>query len=205
MNISPTKSNIITVIFILFIITVSLKADSPITSTPIDSAYKDVEIVKYAKKLGKMDEKIAEYLHSTENKIDVKAAVINAIGWSIDGTTNAKEYSLIVFSKSINKLILDDLNSDDLFCLGYLQVLDDYFHPKKAIRFIEKAKEFNDTSFTVAIIDALIRAQMLMNDQNNWCDMWKVVSKVFDDKQLVSDLKDTAKKIIYDYMILYKC
>jgi hypothetical protein len=205
MKSSIVKPNGVTIIFLIFLSTIYIKADSPITSTPIDSAYNDIEMVKYAKKQGKMDEKISEYLHSSETNIDLKAAVINAIGWDFDGTENAKEYSLIVFSKSLNKLNLDDLNSDDLFCLGYLQVLDDYFHPEKAIRFIERAKELNDTSFTVAIINALIQAQKLMVNQGSWCDMWSVVSKVFNDKHLVADLRDAAKKIIWNYMILYKC
>jgi hypothetical protein len=195
-------------IFIIFALIISvnlLKADSPITSSDIYKAYTDVDMVKYAKKVGKMDEKIANYLNTNDVTIDVKAAVINAIGWEVDGTENAESYSRIIFSMPLKKLDLSSLNSDDLFCIGYLQVMDDYYHPKEAIPYINKAKELNNKSFTVAIISSLIEAQALMNNQENWCKMWEIVYKVFDDKSIYNDMKDDARKIIWDYMIGYKC
>lgn len=75
-------------VFSLFIISViffsmnpvTVFADSPITSTDFYRAYTDVSIVKTAKEKGVMDKEIANYLHSSKNPIDVKAAVINALG-----------------------------------------------------------------------------------------------------------------------------
>jgi hypothetical protein len=193
------------VFLVIFTFVYSAKADSPITSTDIHKAYSDIEMVSYARKKGKMDEKIANYLHDTAVKIDIKAAVINAVGWSIDGKKSAKKYSLIIFDKPLTDLDVNTLNADDLFCLGYLQVLDDYFHPKNALPYIEKAKELNDKSFTVSVIYALIQAQNMMNDQGDWCKMWEVVYKVYNDKSIYGDMREDAKKIIWDYMINYKC
>lgn len=202
MNYSCSKI-IISLILIFYMS--SSKADSPITSTNIDSAYTDIEMVKYAKKLGKIDEKIANYLHSTDVKIDIKAAVINAVGWNINGTKNAESYSQLVFSEPLKNLNLNTLEADDLFCLGYLQVMDDYFNPKKAMPYIKKAKKLKSESFTVAIIYALIQAQDMMDDQGKWCDIWLLVKKVLDDENLTPDMRADAIKIIKDYMILYKC
>jgi hypothetical protein len=182
-----------------------VKADSPITSTDIYKAYTDVDMVKYAKKHPNLDKKIAEYLHSTDVSIDVKAAVINAVGWSVDGKTNAEDYCKYIYSSLPKDIDINSLSADELLCIGYLIVLDDYFHPKYAIPYLTKAKELNKTSFTVAIIDALIHAQDIMDDQGSWCDMWDVVHKVYDDKSVYNDLRDKARKIIWDYMIEYKC
>ena len=200
------KSKAITsAIILVFFLQNFTKADSPITSTDIYKAYNEVDMVKYARKTGKMNEEIANYLHSKDVKIDTKAAVINSIGWSIDGTKNAKSYCKLIFNKSMKNLDVNSIDADDLFCIGYLQVMDDYFHPLKATPYIEKAYDLNGKSFTIAIIYALIKTQSMMNDQSNWCEMWNVVYKVFDDKSIYSDMKEEAKKIIWDYMINYKC
>ncbi len=193
-----------TLFIIFFSINLSL-ADSPITSTDIYKAYTDIEMVKYAKKHLKMDEKIANYLHSADVSLDIKAAVINAVGWSVDGMNSAEKYSQYIFSSSLKELNTDTLSTDDLFCLGYLRVLDDYFHPKLALPYITKARDMNNKSFTVAIIYALIQAQIIMNDEGSWCDMWDVVYKVYDDKSVYNDMREDARKIIRDYMVLYKC
>ena len=193
------------IIFILIFTIYYTKADSPITSTDIYKAYTDVDMVKYAKKHPNLDKKIAEYLHSSDVSIDVKAAVINAVGWSVDGKTNAEDYCKYIYSNLPKDVDINSLSADELLCIGYLTVLDDYFHPKYAIPYLTKAKELNKTSFTVAIIDALIHAQDIMDDQGSWCDMWDVVHKVYDDKSINNDLRDDARKTIWDYMVLYKC
>jgi hypothetical protein len=84
-----------------------------------------------------------------------------------------------------------------------MQALDDYFHPSKALPYIEAAYKQNDQSFTAAIIYTLVRAQILMD--SDWCKMWEITHDVYNNKYLVGDLREGAKKIIRDYMILYKC
>jgi hypothetical protein len=192
-----------TFFFFLFIIQFS-KADSPLTSTLFHEVYKDVEIVKLAEKKKSINKKIAGFLHSKENDIDEKAAVICAIGWDFNGTRNAERYSKLIFSKNLSELDVKSLDADDAFVIGYLQALDDYFHPDKAIPYLEAAYEIKNTSFTTAIILALAEAQSIM-DKGDWCKMWELIYHVYNDKSLYTDMREGAKKIIKDYMILYKC
>jgi hypothetical protein len=196
------KSSII--LILLFLFSQTIRADSPLTSTPIYESYKDVSIVKSAHKKGAMNKKLADYLHSSKNEIDVKAAVVNAIGWDINGTDNTEQYSSIIFGKKLIELDIKTLSADDAFVIGYLQALDDYFHPEKALPYLEAAHEKNNTSFTVAIILALAQAQSIM-DKGDWCKMWEIIRQVYNDKSLYTDMREAAKKIIKDYMILYKC
>lgn len=179
-------------------------ADSPLTSTPISDAYTDLSIVVKAQKKSKMTNQFAKFLHSSDNDIDEKAAVINAIGWSFEGESNAELYSKYIFGKKLDELDLIKLNGDDLFCLGYLQALDDYFHPEKSLPYFEEAIKKNSTSLTVALIYTLAKAQNIMDD-GDWCKMWEMTYQVLNDKSLYRDLKEAAIKIIKDYMILYKC
>lgn len=187
-----------TLIFFL-LLPLSIFADSPLTSTPICNAYEDKEIVMKAKTEGKMNSEIAQYLHKKSNPVDVKAAVINALGWDFNGKKNAEIYCSIVFEKQITESDISSLSANDNFVIGYLKALDDYFYPYKAVPFLREAqKEMND-SYTVSIILALVRAQ-----NADFCSSWKYVNKVFRNKYLEKDLRKDAEKIIYDYMVLYK-
>jgi len=200
---------VLTVIAIASVITVATRgvADSPVTSTPFHQAYLDIEIVREAKASGVLTEKIFDYLSSPMNPVDVKAAIINALGWKFEGKSNCRTfYELLSRKRDVSLQTLVDhtelLGSDELFCLGYLQLMDDYFHPMKAIPMLELAYQKQPKSFTVSIVFALARAQLMMN--SNWCQVWKITEEVLQDRRLNEDLRPAAKKIIVDYMILYK-
>jgi hypothetical protein len=194
----------ILIAFILISITFnSARADSPLTSTPISDAYTDLSIVVKAQKTSKMTKQFAKFLHSSKNDIDEKAALINAIGWSFEGESNAELYSKYIFGKKPDELTLSSLNGDDLFCIGYLQALDDYFQPEKSLPYFEEAEKKNSTSLTVSLIYTLAKAQNIMS--GDWCKIWEMTYQVLNDKSLYRDLREEAIKIIKDYMILYKC
>jgi hypothetical protein len=160
-------------------------------------------VVKAADR-GKVTGEIARFLTSKDNSINEKAAVINAIGWKFEGTKHAEEFCKKVYKKSLKNINIDELDGDALFCIGYLQALDDYFNPDKALPYLEAAQKKNDQSLTVALILALAKAQNIM-DKGDWCKMWEITRRVLDDKSLYQDMREGAKKIIRDYMILYKC
>jgi len=173
-----------------------------LTSTPFYEAYLDYEIVKKASESGVMDEEFANYLHSKNNPIDVKAALINALGWDIDGKYNAEIYCSLVFYKTVKETKNSNLSGDELFCIGYMQVLDDYFKPEKGIPFLNKAVKKLKGSYSVAMINALAEAQNAMD--SDWCEVWKLVEKVSSNKKLEQDMKESAVEIILDYMRGYE-
>ncbi len=196
--------NLITLLVFCFLSASPVKADSPLTSTPICDAYTDLPIVVQARSKSKMTKKFAKFLHSDKNDIDEKAAVINAIGWSIEGENNAELYSEYIFGKKPDELVLSELKWEDLFCLGYLQALDDYFRPEKSLPYFEEAVQKEYGSLTLSLVYTLAKAQNIM-DEGNWCKIWEMTYQVLNDKSLFRDLREAAIKIIKDYMILYKC
>jgi hypothetical protein len=186
----------------LMISTIKSYADSPITSTDISDAYLDIEMVKKAKSEGIINLEIANFLSAPTNPIDIKAAVINALSWQVGGKTNADLFSRFLYNKSVKDLNLDLLNGDEIFCLGYLLIMDDYSHPEKAIPLLQKAKKKIDNSFTVSIILALAEAQEVMD--SDWCEAWKKTEEIIRSEQLKQDLRSQARKIILDYMSGYQ-
>jgi len=97
-------------------------ADSPLTSTEFYTAYLDVELVAKAREMGHIDEEMAQYLSDPANPLDIKAAVINAIGWGKPG--NTERYASLILGKTLDDLDLDVIPPHDLFCIGYLMAME---------------------------------------------------------------------------------
>ena len=179
-------------------------ADSPITSTQFYTAYLDIEIVEKASEMTNIDEKTIKYLSDPEYPLDIKAAVINALGWEIEGKDNAAWYADFIFEKPLGDLDFDAVPAHDLFCIGYLMVMDNYFEPERAIPVLEKACEAFPVSFTAAMITALAKAQAAAMNADEWGKAWTLVEDVIQNENLEMDMRQEAVDIILDYMALYK-
>ena len=81
-------------LFALLISAVQLSfADSALTDTEFYKAYLDVPIVKAAAdQPNVLSEEAKAYLFDEANPLDVKLALINAVGWEIEGLTAYKDY-----------------------------------------------------------------------------------------------------------------
>lgn len=183
----------------------TLKADSPLTSTYFAASYYDYPIVSEAEVNRGLNDAVAAYLLNEDNPIDVKAAVINGIGWNYEGNKNSelfKEY--LAKSKGITtaQLNLDDLTAHQLFCLGYFMGMDNYFVVDEAINVLEKAAAKNKTSFTIHLVLNITKAQKAMD--TDFCKVWKLTAETLNNKTLKRDMKTAAIQSVVDYMLLYK-
>src|SRR3990167_7499277 len=188
---------LVVLIKLLFLFPVASYADSPITATKFYEAYLDVKMVERAHLEGVMGFEIAEFLTFPENPIDVKAAVINALSWRFDGKNNAELYACylaLLYHVSLIELDTAFLSVDEIFCMGYLMVMDDYFHPEKALPILEEAHKVIKESFTVSIILAIAKAQRAFD--SDWCEVWKLTEAVLLNKELNQDLRPEAIKMI---------
>ncbi|MDQ3020563.1 MAG: hypothetical protein M3R36_08340 [Bacteroidota bacterium] len=182
----------------LIFITKTVLADSPLTSTPFSDKYENLQIVMKAKN-GAIDQEIADYLHSESNLIDNKAAVINALGW---GKSNSSQYLNLIYNSPIEESDINTLNASEVFVIGYLNAMDNYQNPDGALPFLKRAKSLLSNSYTVNIIYNLVKAQKVMD--LDFCKVWKYGNKVFTNAELEMDMREDARKIIYDYMVIYK-
>ncbi len=181
----------------------ALQADSPLTSTPFHRAYMDLKVVSYAKEQGVVDKKIAKFLMK-DKPLHQKAAVINALGWSMDGKNNAELF--LEFLKVKRKLVQEsdfaNLTGPDLFCMGYMMALDNYFDVGEAFQVLSIAQTKMPENFTANFVLSLVEAQIMMD--SDWCKVWQVVHKVEQNKSLERSMLPAAVKIVMEYIQLYQ-
>ncbi len=184
---------------------VAASADSPVTSTPFSDAYmEDYPIVRDALESGVMTAELAAYLADENNPVDVKMAVINALGWDFDGKMNAGLYLGLRYPEG-PELSPEDLSGEECLVVGYLALLDDYFHPAEALPWLSRARQEMPQSFTAAVIHALCQCQIVFDESvDRWQEVWTTFEAVLEDDSLNGDMRLGAVRIIADYLALYQ-
>jgi hypothetical protein len=181
-------------------------ADSPLTSTDFAQAYKDVPIVQSAARSnGTLTEEHMAFLTDPKQPVDIKMALINQLGWDIDGKKNSKiffSYLQKRFRYTNEQNFLSKGKGDELLAMAYLKALDNYFKVDDALRFAERALRKNKKSRTYALIAGLIRAQKAFD--TNWCQVFKIMDHAKTDPKLNNDMRIEAIEIIFEYINLYE-
>jgi len=195
-------------LFLILIFTLSINsvfADSPLTSTDLYKAYLDIPLIqKTANSKGVLTDEVFEYLIS-KNSLDKKVALINALKWDFDGKNNSSLYIKKLFGIRKNYShtnFYQKATPEELLCYGYLKAMDDYFDVKKASVFTSRAQKLNPGSYTIAVINHLITAQM--TGINNWCERYSGFDTIKQNKLLKLDFRTKASDIIHEYLKGYK-
>lgn len=188
---------IITVFIGVFGVTSTAYADSPVTSTPFSKAYYNIGIVEEASRRNTITDDMSAYLADSNNPIDVKAAIINALSWDVNGKNNAELYCQAVYGKALKEIDVSALSGDQQFCIGYLLAMDDInFKTSQSMDFLRMARSNIKDSLTVAVITFLVET---MNEVSyDWPDQ---LNNILADTSLNRDLSEEAIKVITDYML----
>jgi hypothetical protein len=218
-QIFPTIKTIYLTTFSFLLFTNSAYADSPLTSTDIATPYEDIDIVFQVKSNKKFNETVLEFL-LTNASLDQKVAVINGLGWNIDGQNNGYLFlEGLAISKGIkiDNLTIQDLNYSDKFVLGYLLAMDDYFNlspidinssnPLFRITPLELLTsvvlELPD-DFTAHFILALVQGQISLDNPQHWCNIYQVHELVLREfPPTKRNLRPSAVENIMDYISIY--
>lgn len=211
------KKRFLCLIFFIFILSLPALADSPLTSTEFYKVYLDIEQVKSAKG-AELNENIFTFITDPYEPLDVRIAVINAMGWKIDGTHNGKIFIELI-SKKLNKtpekLKISDLSSEELLCLGYMLSLDDYFDLSPAaetggevetsdpLTLVKRAALQKPENFTVQLIASLVKSQSLLSSESEWGKIYLTVNRVVSS-DLEKNMRKEAIGIIMAYIGGYK-
>lgn len=181
-------------------------ADSPLTSTDFWKAYQNEKIViTAAGTKGILTTDLMDWLDSEENPIAIKMAIINRLGWEVEGRNNSSMFFDYLKEKrgyKNNFKFFEKGEGYELLCMAYLKAMENYFEVDDAIAFAEKAKLKKPGSYTFNIICALIKAQKALN--YDWCEVYNITDRVRKDKSLVTDINYEACRIIFEYMDLYR-
>jgi hypothetical protein len=196
-------------LFLILIFTFSINsvfADSPLTNSDFYKAYLDIPLVnKTSKSSGILTDEIFDYLNSNSNTVDKKIALINALKWNINGKNNATLYFkklLLTHKEYTPSNFYYKGTAVELICYASLKSLDNYFDVKKAFLFSSQAAKRNPKSYTIAIINQLIKAQIDID--NDWCEVYSGMNNIKENKNLVVDFRKKASNIIFNYTDGYK-
>ncbi|MBE9194118.1 hypothetical protein IQ219_01990 [Synechocystis sp. LEGE 06083] len=194
------------------------RADSPLTSTDLAGAYSDIAAVAWAQQYRIMSPLIVDFLLG-DRPLGEKTAVINAIGWNIDGTNNAEQF-LVALARKKGKppthLDLGDLTPEELFLVGYLLALDDYLNlgPLSAqggndlwrstpVQLLSKAAYALPENFTVQFVRSLVTGQAWFG--SSWCALYlepaNVLANFPPEKR---NLRPQAVQNAMEYLNLYE-
>jgi len=195
-------------LILFFVMTglVPVFTDSPLTATPFYKAYSEINIIKKARVKGTLNLEMAEYLSSGSVSLDLKAALINALSWDIDGKNNSELYKYYLglkYGVSLENIQVSRLLPHEVFSLGYLQAMDNYFDVRDSLNLLELAMEDLDNRLSVNLVYLLVKTQGMMQSQN-WSEIWPLFDSLINNESLLVDIRPEAVNIIIDYMVLYR-
>jgi hypothetical protein len=183
-------------------------ADSPLTSTEFYKAYADVPLVQDAMKCkGKMTKEMLEYISAETNPLEIKLAIINAIGWHVKGLKNSQTFFKYVMNKKNYKTDFGGdytafkwyATRDELVCFSYLKAMDNYFELADAFDMAREAQRKYPESFAVNMIYNLIKAQGL-TAYGESCYASNTFFSLKNNPKLTMDMKNEAMSFIFEYM-----
>lgn len=181
-------------------------AGSSLIHTGFYSAYYLNEKVQMAEQLEFLDGTLAAFVADNNVAIGPKLAVINALQWNEKGKNNVETFKMFLgrkYGKDFSSLNPDEMNGNDLLCLGYMISLDKQRKLAEALPILEKAKNKNTSSYAAQLIYSLALAQTYVNSSKK-CDAWKVCDNVRMNSVLVQDFEQEAIDIIFKEVDLLK-
>ena len=182
-------------------------SDSPLTSTHFADAYSEHPMVQMADQMMQNDipTTLLNFLADKNSPIDVRLAVLNKIGWNFDGTmvgAQLGEYLMGRYGAKSEKKLAKKLDAGTLAVYAYAKAMSNYFNVTVASELGHQAvKKNKNKSFSVALISALIDAQVYLD--SDWGMMYKVVADVLHDGSLNLDMRQEAIDSIMEYINLY--
>ena len=185
-----------------------LAADSPVTSTAFHDAYTDVPEVVAAAESRTLDSGLAAFLLDPETPLDHAAAVMSALGWDTAGRDHLRRFDAYLDEETpatLEEVRLGSAPARVDFVRGYLRALDDYHDVGEAAEWLERAADHLPGSFTVALLAAVVRSQVIFHDEvETWCGIWLVTDDVLQRfPEDARDLRPAAVDAVREYQELY--
>ena len=204
-------------LFALLLSAVQLSfADSALTDTEFYKAYLDVPIVKAAAdQPNHLSEAAKAYLFNEANPLDVKLALINAVGANPDGLATygeyieyciqhfpEKKYGIAPGKRVTQQDVFKHASPEQKAVLVYLSAMSNYFNTAamaKMVRMAMTTPRTDKQSFMLAI--GLVKAQIALN--NDWAAVYPTVHACVN-KPRIKDMRPEAIDIVMEYINEYE-
>jgi hypothetical protein len=160
----------------------------------------------YASK-GRITNYMMEYIDDDANQLEIKLAIINAIGWEHKGMVVSKMYFMYVMSKKKYKSDFGgefsafkwNASRDELICYSYMKSLDNYFDVVDAFEIAGEAVRKYPDSFAVNMVYNLIKSQGLTSF-GEYCYASKLFLTLKDNSKLKMDMRKESLSYVFEYM-----
>ena len=207
-------------LFLLFALLVSAVqlsfADSALTSTEFYKAYLDVPIVKAAAdRPHHLSEAAKAYLFNEANPLDVKLALINAVGANPDGLATYGEYieyciqhfpkrtyGIAPGKRVTQQDVFKHASPEQKAVLVYLSAMSNYFNTaamSKMVRMAMTTPRTDKQSFMLAI--GLVKAQIALD--NDCAELYPIVYDCLN-KPRIKDMPPEAIDLVMEYINEYE-
>jgi hypothetical protein len=194
---------------------VALRADSPLTSTDLATAYAELPAVIEARATKRVAGQILPFLVGQASN-DRKAAVINALGWQTRGNAAAFLAGLAAErGVPTDDIRLAVMTASDRFVLGYLLAMETYDAPSALrpgaldvwgatpLQLLDQAAQALPDDFAVHYVRALVDAQRAMTESG--CSAYMATQRVLEKfPGRRRNLRPAAVAAAQSYMDLYK-
>ena len=183
----------------------SVVASKPVTLTNFHDSFSYLDEVRHVLDHGLIDGRIVNFLVDQNNPIDEKAAIINALVDNNKFNSNAltfKQYVARKYKENWESLDLSKLSAEELFCLGYITILDENGATENGLPILEMAEQKNPYSYTISLFSALANAERSIEAGNN-CEGWKACQAVKSNSSLNNDLDTRVSSLIFDTIESY--
>lgn len=192
-------------------------ADSPLTSTEFYKAYLDVPIVKAAADSPKkLSEEAKAYLFDEGNPLDVKIALINAVGWDIEGLSTYSDYIQYCLNNfprgkygiDENEIVrIEDVynnaSCEQMAMLVYLFAMSDYSNTQAMYNLMEQAMLtplMNKQSFMLPMGLIIAQTALVSNDRGR---IYPAMNFYINSPE-IKDMRPKAIELVMEYINEYK-
>ena len=204
-------------LFALLLSAVQLSfADSALTSTEFYKAYLDMPIVKAAaERPHHLSEVAKAYLFDEANPLDVKLALINAVGANPDGLATYGEYieyciqhfpkrtyGIAPGKRVTQQDVFKHASPEQKAVFVYLSAMSNYFNTaamSKMVRMAMTTPRTDKQSFMLAI--GLVKAQIALD--GDWAEVYPIVYDCVN-KPRIKDMRPEAIDIVMEYINEYE-
>jgi hypothetical protein len=185
-----------------------------LTSTDLSLAYADSPLLARALEAG-LDEQLCAALVEPKVGFGERAAVIQALGWSLTGQAHAAsllDYIARQRGVSAASLELQSFSAEELFSLGFLLAMDHYqtLQPMGGegalsrvtpAEFLSAARAKAAQSFTVQFVEAMVLSQQAMHQ--DWCAVYRLLSGADEGFVGERDLQEASVESVRSYARLF--
>jgi hypothetical protein len=171
---------------VLSIILFTIPATAQITLTTIYDVYNSSEEVQFVLDKGQIDGRIVQFLLDDNQPSDQKAAIMNALTSNNSTQSNALTFKQFVarkYGENWQQLNTSKLTANELFCFGYLTILDEEGTIENGLPLLEEAIAKDPSDYTIQLITALASAQKSVENRNK-CEAWLKVESVVNNSSL---------------------